>query len=292
LEATGNALDIYNNYITTYNPKKKITDWTSNIEKQKGYESNLVDMTMNGEKFTTTLDELDTVAGAVAYQLGRVKTSDFNSKIASLTSDTTKQNTLKTFFTSLKTDQFNYIYPEKSSNVGDSRSFYMFGSELDYTIDTSNNKVDKTTPTPLFPYGDFFTFVLEIAPRHDLSFIKSLNNNDIVQKTTFSIAPAGRELTEEEKKSYGIGLKKFHFPDEFSKAKSKKIENGLEDWILLFYDAYVEPINRSKSVIWMEGDSSNSIGANPYETLVMDLKKKMGVILILIMFMKELGWMV
>jgi hypothetical protein len=206
-------------------------------------------MTINGEKFTTTLDELDTIAGAVAYQIGRIKTSDFNSKIASLTSDTTKQNTLKTLFSRLKADQFNYIYPEKSSNVGDTRSFYMFGSELDYTINTSNDKVDKTIPTPLFPYGDFFTFVLEIAPRHDLSFIKSLNNSDIVQKTTFSIVPAGRELSEEEKKTYGVNLKKFHFPDEFSKAKSKRIENGLEDWILLFYDAYVEPINRSKSVV-------------------------------------------
>jgi hypothetical protein len=189
----------------------------------------LVEITIGTEKFKTTLDELDTIAGAVAYQLGRVSTSDFNSKIKNLTSDSSKQKTLKILFNKLKTNQFDFIYPEKSSDVNDNRIFYMFGSELEYTIDVDNKKVDKSTPTPLFPFSEFLAFVLEIAPRHDLSFIKSLNNSDITQKTTFGILPAGRELTEDEKKDYDIKLKNFYYPAEPSKVKTKEIKNGLED---------------------------------------------------------------
>jgi len=227
--SVGHPLDLYNSYLNTYQPRLKIKTWTDSIEKEEGYASNAVEIEMNGEKFKVPLDELDTVAGAVAYQLGKVKDSDFSTHIGKLTTDASKKNTLKTLFTKLKNDQFLHIYSEKSSNVGDTRSFYMFGSESDYTIGNDGKRVKKTTPTPLFPMGEFFALVLEIAPRHNLDFIRALNNTSIVQETTFSILPIGKELTEQEKKDYDIRLKKFYYPAEFSKRKEKKITQGLED---------------------------------------------------------------
>ncbi|CAG8439621.1 2068_t:CDS:2 [Cetraspora pellucida] len=226
--AAGNAKAKYAAYLTTYNAKKKFDDWANALKTYgSNYDSNAIKIEFNGETFETTLDELDTLAGAVGHWLSKVKTSDFDANISKLTDDSGTQTTLKNEFKDLKESFLDKIKVSSSSNIGDTRTFFMMPDENfsdEVPVDPSDPDAASEI-ADIFPYGRFLDFVLDIAPTHKMEFINALNNTlsaEDKKDFNFGILPRSQTPLDEQKKiDYEIGkIKTFYLPEEdFSKCK-------------------------------------------------------------------------
>jgi len=191
---------------------------------------------MNGKKMKTTLDEVDTMIGAICYNFGRISVNDFTKKISSSSTitDPTERGVLITEFKNLKTNCFDLIVPEPTSNKnGDDRIFYMFGHELSYTYDpVTGKKTEKTnnkTANNILNMEAILKFFMKIGPRHDLTLVESLDNNDMIKNFNFGIMPVGKEVGLDYIDPLALNLDHFYYPEQdFSKVERKMI-NSLKE---------------------------------------------------------------